>query len=424
MSSQKINITAIRGSADKVMDNSRKCIDRLYKSMDFEAVVGSALKKFGYVYNLDAKSGNFYITAAPGYYILANWKDHVYHIHIQINQSGLSVDSIDASNILVISPYDVENCKTLFDNMIATLQKECAKYESAIKGDKGAKLLKSMINPILRKNKLTETTVEKCSESSGQFWLIKKAFGNVFLRTNISFDNYEDGIENLGNAYEKIPNWIKDLKISLNARGFGYNRGMYSVAEDLNDVKMTYSDLPDFNYSLNPDYTSCELSRKLDEKGFIYYVTEGGVYNIFMNEYVLLCRKDEKVFAKRISGGYKISEFILNDQDFNLLLDVLTWGCSKTGFYPSDYDLESLLEPPLTNVLPKSLEFKLICNDAYFKFKGILYKIDMKSGSGMSLIKRLIHAFRSEENILEYLVSDDVETVVKNYDGSYSVLKL
>lgn len=202
------------------MDNSRKCIDRLYKSMDFEAVVGSALKKFGYVYNLDAKSGNFSITAAPGYYILANWKDHVYHIHIQINQSGFSVDSIDASNLLVISPYDVENCKILFDNMIATLQTECAKYESAIKGDKGAKLLKSMINPILRKLKLYGTTLEKCDEQLGTFWLTKKLANNVSLRTRISFGNYEEACYELADAYKakllenKINPVLRKLKLS------------------------------------------------------------------------------------------------------------------------------------------------------------------------------------------------------------------
>ena len=140
---------------------------------------------------------------------------------------------------------------------------------------------------------------------------------------------------------------------------------------------------------------------------------------------MLLCRKDEKVIIKRISGESVSSKRSLSEPEFIALLDILTCGCSKRGFYSTYYsDLKYLLENSLMKVLPNYISIRVMNDEIGFSHKGIVYKIDMMSGCGMSLIKRLIHAFRSEENILEYLVSDDVETMVKNSDGRYSVLKL
>lgn len=192
--------------------------------MDFEGVVGSALKKFGYVYNLDIKSGNFTITVAPGYYIHADWKESLYHIHIQINQSGFLVDSKDRDNIFMISPYDIENCKSVFDKIVTDLQLEHEKYESAIKGAMGAKLLKSMIAPTLRKYKLTATQVESCTDDKSVSLLKKKVFGNVFLGTKITFNDYEEGINRMVTAFKNLPNWIMDFdSVTLNSKGV-YNR--------------------------------------------------------------------------------------------------------------------------------------------------------------------------------------------------------
>ncbi len=426
MFSQKINITALRESSRNVMSNARKLWVDNFKHFDFEEVVGKDLKELGYVYTLDVKTGEFAITAAPGFYIRAKWKGDMYWVHIEINKSGLSVNTESENNVFTISPFGIKNYKSVFDKMIADLRAEFARYESATKGNMGAKLLRPVISRCLRKHKLTETKLEKCDEDPGQFWLLKKLFGNVFVRTKINFDDFEDGIVRIAEAYNSVPDWLKDcteIEISTKDVYHWTNQGLGKIGS-LDNRKMSYGTLPPFDDSLNSDYATTKLSKVLDEYGFTYYVEEGGKYNIFLNEYRKLCKENDTVRLVKHTGEILSTTHKIDDIDFIRLLNMLTWGCTRYGYWGDvDWDFGALVGKSILYALPISVSCRLIPgNDMVFvDGSRISYRVTSMKSGWVSVVWHIVKAFHTGEKLLN--VFPDVETIVKERYGNHSILR-
>lgn len=75
--------------------------------------------------------------------------------------------------------------------------------------------------------------------------------------------------------------------------------------------------------------------------------------------------------------------------------------------------------------LPKSLLFKNLTDGiAFFDYNNRNYRVVNKSSGWLKAIYHIVNELISQKNICEYIVFDDIETMFKEYDGKFSVLKL
>lgn len=428
MFSQKINFTALKESVVTGISNAHSYIRQEFKQLDFEKVVGGALRTCGYTYNLDTVSGNFSIIAASGYYIKATWTGEFYCVHIEINQSGVSASSVNRHDGLMISPFGMENYKSVFDEILVLLQKEAAKYQDAIKGDKGAKLLKSLIAPILRKNKLTGTKVESYYGDKTVSLLKKKVFGNVFFGTKITFNDYEDGINRMVMAFENLPNWIIDFdNVTINTKGpyhrrfngiVGFGKGL-GLINDPDSTTYSYSNLPVFDTATNHYDSQSKLSRELTELDYVYYVDADSTYNIFLQSDMLLCKNGNKVWVKKYLGQNLSNETNIVDEEFYVLLKILTWDCHGKGPHLKNdwWDCKSiprLMKTSIENVLPGSVdEYNIYDEGIAIHYKNKWYMIGNENQHWLSLTEKIINYILKDLDLSDFMMFPGIEIIVK-----------
>lgn len=427
MPSQKIRISAFKESVNNIMIRTHNLLRDTFKSLDFKKEVDGVLKTFGYVYELDEQTGDFKIIAAPGCYVKARRDHEHYAITVEMNYNGLSVSGGDKAWIddrvsygmpLLISPLGLKHYKFLFEKMIEDLRNEYARYEAINKSDKGAKLLKSMMAPVLRKNKLYRTTVERCDDTT-VYVLKKNVLGNIFLETRITFDTYEEGINRMVDAFENLPNWIMDFnELEFRTNRLFYKRFMERVGKGLGLIDNPESNKYFYRYlpvvdSTNNDYSQTDLSIKLNELGYIYYVEPDGKYNIFLNKNTLLCRNNNAVWIKQHLGQPLSETYFIEDTEFYILMKILTWGCPTDDM--GDYwTLPRLMAESIKKVLPESVdEYSIFHGGFGIHYKNMWYMIDIANKQWISLTEKVINYMRADNDIMNYLKFPGMEIIIK-----------
>ncbi|MBD5215532.1 MAG: hypothetical protein HDS78_03305 [Bacteroidales bacterium] len=440
MLSQKINVTALKDSIRTIIFDGYYLMCEDFKHLDFEKIVGTSLKKCGYVYNIDPVSGDFTITVVSGYYIRAKWKGDLYEINIEISQSGLLANTKgiywdgyrydpDYQPLIAISPFAIENYKPLFDKLAEGLRREYMKYEIATKGDMNSQLLKSIMAPSLKSHNLRDVKVEKCDEDQEQFRIIKKVCANVYFSSTAKFYDFENSIANIAKAVDAVPSWIKKSKglyITFADHFFNitYNGIRCTGAPDTLEESRMYYGNSLFSDSLTEDFSPSVITKQLEKRKFKFYVTDYQ-YNIFLNDELLLCRNQNNVWIQQVSGEIILKpDSPINDSEFERLLDIITWGCTKEGYVISSTKyFHHILEASIEMSLPNTVRGTLFDRGIGLYYKKTFYNIDVKAEGWITLLCTLIKAMRSDENIIEFLYNSDVETLIKERMQGITYLK-
>ena len=427
MAYKAISTSVLRGSIERI-----KQADTLFREhfrdFDFEKVVGTALRELGYAYSIDASSGDFAINAAPGAYIRGKWHGMMYSISIELNFGGLQAQSSSPDNLslksskffeqypILISPFGLEASKFYLDKLIENIKTEYTQLEGIAKVGKGAKLIKELIKPTLRRNSLSQTTIEQCEDDSTRFWLSKQIFKNTFIRTRISFDNYENGCAILAKASNCFPICLRDcnglfyqLDHPYIYKGLTYTGINSAVLTE--EKKMIYSTPMPMDGRREEDSVS-EISQVLDKLGFLYF-KDDTVYNIYITDKLLLKRNGEAFWFKLDCEGWIGKALIVKDHEFIRILELFAWGAPWERLpYIKGNDGYEFLIHLLQKSLPESIEF-YYC-DKYFTFidNNEYYTLHVKAKGWLETIYKLIIMFNSQ---MTSAMQDWIQVITEKY---------
>lgn len=427
--SRKINTTALRESIEHIK-NSDELVRDCFRQLDFEEVVGSVLREWGYVYTIDATSGDFTIIAAPGGNIRCIWHGTVYSISIDLSYAGIKAKSSKQDFVflkdapILITPFGLKSYKFYFDKLVEDIKAVYMRFEETVKGEKGAKLLKTLINPVLRVNKLSKTTLEKCTDDSDQFWLSKQFSTDGIIRIRINFNDYELKCIRLAEAYGCFPDWLchaEGLHYTLGSPYYKYyplpkirkGQGAIKIVEG---NKMLYSKPISITGKNSNGYLSSELSENLTNMGYIYYI-EDHVYNIYINEDIVLCRNGVSFWFRQLSTGRLSNNFIMRDIEFAKMLDIIVLGAIENqGYYYNtlpDSGSFKFLERAIQKSLPKHIYYHFGSSSILIHDEKEFFTVDTKSPICMTILWEIIETVNSRKRVFNYSDFPDVEICIK-----------
>lgn len=427
---KKLNITMLRNDLNNLSYKGLCVLRTNLKNLDYEKTVGNVLKKWGYSYTLQPDTGEFSITAAPGCYVRAELSNELYMISLEINYNGLSASSKDVHSSIVITPYCVCDCKPIFDKLVTGLQAEYAKYEAMNKGDKGAKLISSMVRPVLRKLKLSGVKVERCDEEPGYYRLVKRLLSNVSLCVKISFNDYEEGCAKLAAAIKSLPDWVRDNDGIYYTYDLPYYKCRMEntkcglgLVKTLDGGKMFYkTPIPTLekNIEISP---ASELSNILSAMGFEYSI-DGGIYKIYLNQDIIIRRNNEHFWFNKLSTGDVSDEFKMDDINFIYMLKLLAIGSKSNGGYKGFVWAWSctykFIIGAIRSILPINVKLLdnlrvgdphiVIVDDSKF------FTLRIKSTKFMQSLYNIVEMMVSGKNFFDDLEKDQIEMLFKGYD--------
>lgn len=437
MADNKITYNTLKDSLARIKEVDSEVRERLWK-LNFREYLEPVLKEWKYPYEIDAVRGNFTLTVAPGCYIHAKRHGSVYAVYIELNYANIQIHSSSSENQtlkdspILVSLFGLRSYMFYFDMLAENIKSERELWEKIVKGEKGANLLGILTKPILRKNSLPSTTIEKCDDA-GLFWLTKKIFKNVSLRTLISFDCYNDGCISLSGAYNCFPDCLCDCNRLYFRVGRPYmpnyaNGIIYSgenTGESIDGHKILYS-APICR--AHEDDLPSELSAVLDRLGYEYY-KDGDTYYIYITEDWVIIRIDKLFRLKQISIDRTHDAIAMADGDFNCMMQLIAWGSPYESLstylgYVKNYYCEDLIIPGICKCLSDKITFYYAEDHFTFIDGDEYFTISTKQTGWLQTIYKLISVFNSHPDTgmatWRQMLTDkysDVELVIKKkYD--------
>ena len=172
-----------------------------------------ALDKLGYPYNIEDNKKQFSINLCPGAYITGNFYDSCFQLEIRYGGVASRLEDMD-----IYHPAGLSGYSTIFASLSENLKLLIEKYDEISKMDKRARLLRSLMPPALRKHKLFKTelyvdhdtlTFRLSKRIIGSVSDSKRIIGEINMITEVNFDNYEQRICKMAEAFRN-PN-ISDV---------------------------------------------------------------------------------------------------------------------------------------------------------------------------------------------------------------------
>ncbi len=422
---EKINTTELRNRIDNAFIAVEQQVRHETDVSVIKTAVSLAFDAMGYSYLLDSY-GDFSITAAPGAYIHGSRTARMYEYELKLELNHMGLTSVGFYR-MTVPIFGLEACKSLFDKLIGASQAEYDRLDDIVKGQKSSKLLKTVASQILRRYKLTGTTIESCDGNSELFWLSKKIFKNVSLRTLISFDSYDEGCMSLAQAYNCFPECLRDCNRLFFRVGSSYipnyANGITYTGENTGELsaehKMAYS----APLGLTPeDDLQSELSTVLNRLGYDYYV-DGNTYCIYITDDMIIKRKGNLFWFKQISKDKVYESVTMADGDFNSLIQLIAWASP----YERSFEFNTLgyfLIPLIRTCLSDKVTFYYAADHFTFIYGNEYYTIYEKQNDFVNTMYTLIKVFNSHSGTgMEAWMSglaerySDVELVIKKkYD--------
>lgn len=389
------------------------------KNLDYEKTVGNVLKKWDYSYTLQPDTGDFTITAAPGCYVRAELGDELYKISLEINYNDLSASSKEVRSPILITPYSIQDCKSVFDILVTGLQTEYAKCEAINKGKKGTQLINSLVRPVLRKLKLQGVKVERCDEELGYFRLVKQLAGNVSLSVKISFNDYEEGCSRLAEVVKSKPDYNNREAPYYYHKPLTNHRRGRGLVDTMENAKMVYN--PSLMVSEHNNQTDSELSKVLSDMGYIFS-KDKQLYTIYISADTVIQKNDENHFWFRdLSNGLVSDKICMDNDEFVYLLKLIAVGTTALDGYNYFYWKKNVWYSFLTDILPVMLptSFKLYYVQCWDKSFFVInngnefYTFDTNSPKLMQSLYGIIDMIISGKTNFDEIEKEQVEIHIK-----------
>lgn len=384
-----------------------------------------ALSNLGYPYNINP-NGEFRINVTPGAYISGDSLNPYLYLEIAYGNITAKLDDIWPYYAIHYHPAGLGDYGYIIRVLADKLKRLIYQYDEISKLDKRAKLLRSLMMPSLRKNGLTKTELSP-NYDSGSFTLSKHIVGNIYMFTNVGYDNYEDRITKMAEAFNNpvVYNLSEtdDCEIIVNRENHWVNFKNIAVggaSPDYNNLLFHYPDGMD-GISANPEYVQGDACyNHLSKLGFRFEKNECRFIAKINVHLSIFYDKLHEWLGYYLNGEeFLINSYIVEPKEFCKFLSMFTvaWnleskntsdGGAKIDLKPMDLILKRFLPagikylftPDYTYITPDSRFFFSIERD----FAKLLEKIEHLSLQGESLKKFA----------MLWDIDDDLEIEIRN----------
>lgn len=368
--------------------------------------LSDALSKLGYPYNINS-NGEFRINVTPGAYISGD--SHNPYLYLEITYGNITAKLNDIWPVYAIHyhPAGLGGYGDIINIFVSKLKHLIEKYDEISKLDKRAKLLRSLMMPSLRKSGLTETELDP-NYDTGSFTLSKRIVGNIYMFTKVDYDNYDERITKMAEAFNNpvvyILSQMDDGGIVVNREDHWVNFKNIAVGgatPDYNNLLFHYPDGMD-GISANPEYIQGDACyNHLSKLGFRFKKNERrfiAKVNIHLSIFYDKLSKDLGYYLN--NEEYFIARYGVKPKEFCKFLSMFTVAWNLESKNTSDRGAKIDLKPMdliLKRFLPAGIkylftpDYTYITPDSRFffslgwDFAELLEKIEQQSLQGESL---------------------------------------